>query len=223
MAPGAVMAAYQNRRFVQTAVQFITACEGIRQFVDTGCGFIGPGAVHEVALGIAPDARVVYVDRAPSVISQVNAVLAGHPAAVAMPGDLGQPSGILSDPALRSFIDVTRPVAVILAAVLHFLADEDDPHTAVAAFTHAMAPGSQLLISHAAVDRCTAASARSASRVYETAGVPLVPRGHAQIVRFFDGLELMAPGVVSGAAWRPGYAATDPRGVTFYAGLGRKP
>jgi hypothetical protein len=123
----------------------------------------------------------------------------------------------------RSFIDPTRPVAVILSAVLHFLADEDEPQSAVAIITQAMAPGSQLVISHAAVDRCTPASAGNASRVYEAAGTPLVPRGHGEVVRFFDGLELMAPGVVSGAVWRPGYTATDPRGVTFYAGLGRKP
>ena len=128
--PSAVTAAYQNRRFLESAVQFMTACAGVRQFIDIGCGLPAPGAVHEVALGIAPGARVACVDRDPAVIAELSASLAGYPTVRAVRGDLRRPGGILSHPALVSFIDTTEPVAVILTAVLHFVAD--DGHAEIA-------------------------------------------------------------------------------------------
>lgn len=220
--PSAVTAAYQNRRFVESATQFMTACAGIRQFIDIGCGFLAPGAVHEIALGIAPDARVVYADNDPSVAAQVNASIAGHPSVLAVQADLRRPSSILDDPAVSSVIDMAEPVAIMLTAVLHFLTDDDDPGGIVAALMRAVAPGSLLVLSHAAGGYLAAAAVGNAREVYETAAAPFIPRDLVEVLGFFDGLDLLAPGVVSGAAWRPGYLAADPRRPTFYAGLGRK-
>jgi S-adenosyl methyltransferase len=114
---------------------------------------------------------------------------------------------------------MTQPVAVILTAVLHFVTADDDPGGIAATFIRAMTPGSQLVLSHAASDHIAAGAVADATRIYATAAAPFVPRGQAEIAGFFDGLELMAPGVVSGGTWRPGYLATDPRRTTSYAGL----
>jgi hypothetical protein len=220
--PGAVMAAYQNRRIVESAVQFLTACAGVRQFIDIGCGLLAPGAVHEVALGIAPAARVVYADYDPAVLAQLDRSLTGHPAVRTVLGDVRRPGSILGHPALMSFIDMAEPVAVIMTAVLHFVADEDDPDGIVGVFMSAMPRGSHLALSHAAGGHAPAAGAEDVRRIFQAAESPFVPRGHEQVTGFFDGLELVAPGVVSGAAWRPGYLAADTRQTTFFAGLGQK-
>jgi S-adenosyl methyltransferase len=220
--PSAVTAAYQNRRFLERAVQFLAACAGIRQFIDVGCGLLAPGAVHDVALGIAPDARVAYVDHDPAVIAQLDTSLAGHPAVRAILGDVRRPGSILGHPALVSFIDTAEPVAVIMTAVLQYVADEDDPGGIVGAFMSAVPRGSQLALSHAGGDGVPEAAAECARSIFETAESPFVPRRHAQVAGFFAGLELVAPGVISGAAWRPGYQAADPRRTTFFAGLGLK-
>jgi hypothetical protein len=217
--PTAVTAAYQNRRFLETAVQFLTACAGIRQFIDVGCGLPAAGAVHEVVLGIAPGARVAYVDHDPAVISELDASLAGHPSVRAMLGDVRRPGSILGHPALVSLIDMAQPVAIIMTAVLHFVADDADPGGTVATFTQAAAPGSYLVLSHAAGEHVTVEDAR---RIYEMVATSFVPRGQAEIAAFFDGLEILPPGIVGGASWRPGYRAADSRGITFHAGLGRK-
>jgi SAM-dependent methyltransferase len=221
LAPCAVAAAYQNRQFLERAVLSV-ARAGVRQFLDIGCGLLGPGAVHQTAIGVLPNAQVVYVDHDPSVIAQLKATLADDPTVLAIHGDVRRPGNILSHPALLSLIDISEPVAVILAAVLHYVADDDDPGGIVADFKQAVAPGSQLVLSHATGDYADAAVIEGARRIYETAGASFVPRRHADIIGFFDGLELMPPGVVSGAAWRPGYLATDPRRTTFYAGLATK-
>jgi S-adenosyl methyltransferase len=109
-----------------------------------------------------------------------------------------------------------------MTAVLQYMADADDPGGIVGAFLPAMPRGSHLAVSHAAADHLSAAAAGHARRNFETAESPFVPRGHAQVTGFFDGLELLAPGVVGGAKWRPGYQAADPRRLTFFAGLGQK-
>jgi hypothetical protein len=117
---------------------------------------------------------------------------------------------------------MTESVGIFMTAVLEYVADEDDPGGLLGAFTSAMAPGSQLALSHSASDHIGAPTAEHARRIFETAESPFVPRGHAQITGFFDGLELVAPGVVNGATWRPGYQISDPRRTSFFAGLGHK-
>jgi S-adenosyl methyltransferase len=220
--PSAVTAAHQNRRFVESAVQFMIAMSGIRQFIDIGCGLPAPGSVSETALGMVPDAPVVCVDRDRTVVKEMGASLAGSLGAAAIRGDLRRPDHILSDPALLSLIDMTEPVGIFMTAVLEYVADEDDPGGILEAFTSAVAPGSHLVLSHAASDHISAAAAEYARRIFETAESPFVPRGHARVTGFFDGLQLVAPGVVNGATWRPGYQTADPRRASFFAGLGQK-
>jgi hypothetical protein len=220
--PAAVTGAFQSRRFLESAVQFTLTRAGIRQFIDIGCGFLARGAVNETARQIAPAARVVYVDREPAVISQLTAELAGDPTVATMLGDLRRPDDILSNQALLRLVDLAKPVAIILTAVLHYVASEDNPGGIVAAFTQAMAPGSQLVLSHATSDHVAATVIDGARKILEPAGASFVPRSHAEITRFFDGLDLVPPGVVNGAAWRHGYLATDPRRPIFYAGIGSK-
>jgi hypothetical protein len=222
LVPAAVTAAYQNRRFLQSAVQFTLISTGIRQFIDIGCGHSAPGAVHETVLSMAPAARVAYIDHDPLVTTGLNSSLATYPQVAVIHGDLRQPAAILDDPVLRAHIDLTEPVAVILSSVLHHLADGDDPNGAVAILTGAMAPGSQLVLSHAAAGHAAPSALDDARSIFEGAGAPYVPRDHAAVTRFFDGVHLMAPGVISGAVWRPGYRATDPRPATFYAGVGTR-
>jgi hypothetical protein len=220
--PAAVTAAYQNRRFLESAIDFALTRAGIRQFIDIGCGFFTSGAAHEAARRIAPTTRVVYVDRDPAVVSQLTSELAGHPSVVAILGDLRRPDDILSNQALLERVDLAKPVAIILTAVLHYVASTYNPGGIVAALTQAMAPGSQLVLSHAASEHLAVTAIDAAQRILEPAGAPFVPRSQAEITRFFDGLELVPPGVVNGAAWRPGYQATDPRRPIFYAGIGSK-
>jgi hypothetical protein len=136
-------------------------------------------------------------------------------------GDVRRLGSILGHPALVSLIEMAKPVAVILTAVLHFVADDADPGGIVAAAVQAMAPGSYLVLSHATSEH-EAAAFEDARGLYRATAASFVPRGHAEIAGFFDGLEIMSPGIVNGATWRPGYLATDPRRTTFYAGLGRK-
>jgi SAM-dependent methyltransferase len=221
LAPYAVAAAYQNRRFLESAVLSVAGA-GVRQFLDVGCGLLGPGAVHETAARTVRGPRVVYVDHDPSVIAQLNASLADYPTALAVYGDVRFPASLLRHPALRSLIDISEPVAIILTSVLHYVADDDDPGGIVTDFKQAMAPGSRLILSHVTGDYADAAFIEGVRRIFEAAGSSFVPRRHAEISGFFDGLEIVPPGVVSGANWRPGYLATDPRRTTFYAGLAIK-
>jgi hypothetical protein len=220
--PSAVTAAYQNRRFLTSAVQFAALSSGLRQFIDLGCGFLATGAVHDTVLGIRPAAQVVYVDRDPAVVSQVSASLAGLPSVAAIRGDLRQPDLVLRDPAVLALTDIGEPVAIVLAAVLEYVADADDPGGIVAAFMAAVPPGSQLILSHAAAGPFTAGVAEGARAILRAANSPFVPRRREQVAGFFGGLDLVTPGVVSGATWRPGYQAADPRATTFFAGVGIK-
>jgi S-adenosyl methyltransferase len=220
--PGTVTAAYQNRRFLRTAVHHLATHAGIRQFIDIGCGFLMADAVHEVASALEPRTRVAYVDRDPAVVTELSTAFRDVEAVEAMLGDVRRPESILAESGLRSLIDLAEPVAIILSAVLHFVSDDDDPNGIVSAFTDAMAPDSQLVLSHSTGDQLPAAAVADSRRIFETTGTPFVPRSHDRICALFNGLDVTAPGVVDGAAWRPGSVATDPRRTIFYAGLGRK-
>lgn len=204
-------------------MQFMIASSGIRQFIDVGCGLLAPGSVHETALGFTPDARVVCVDHDPAVAEEMSAAPADSRGAPAIRGDMRQPDRILSDPALLSPVDMTEPAGVIMTAVLQYVTDEDGPGGIVEALMSAMPRGSQLALSHAAGDHISAAAAEHPRRIFETAESPFGTRGHAQVPGFFDGLELAAPSVVSGATWRPGYqAARSPRDYLFRRARGEE-
>jgi hypothetical protein len=219
-APQAREGAWENRGFLQRAVRHL-AQAGIRQFLDIGTGLPTQGNVHEIAQAISPDARVAYVDNDPMAHTHANALLTNNrPTTVAVLADLRQPQAILDHPQVRQLLDLTRPVGVLLVAVLHFIRSEEDPAGIVARLRDAMAPGSYLVISHATGDFHPQAGAK-VTQVYRHASAPLVLRTREAIERFFDGFDLVQPGLVQPAAWRPDSGPVSPSAGGFYSGVGR--
>jgi hypothetical protein len=233
--PDAQAACYQNRAFVRRAVRFLVGQAGIRQFIDIGTGLPTQGNVHDIAQATAPDARVAYVDYDPVVVSHAQALLATTPTVAVINGDLRNPEEILTDPALRELIDFSQPVAILLAAILHFIADDEYPYQITGTLKAAMPPGSYLVLSHITGDDIPEETIRKAQSVYERATAPVFPRSREAIRRFLDGLEIASePGVTDVSLpqlWAP-LAPDEPElapsliceGRTLiHAGVGRKP
>ncbi len=221
--PEAAIAARDNRAFLGRAVRFLAREAGIRQFLDIGTGLPTRGNVHEIAHDTDPAARVVYVDNDPMVIVHANALLATQPTVSAVYSDLRFPRHLLAMLAVRSLLDLDEPLAVLMTAVLHFIEDHEDPWAIVDEFKSAMAPGSYLVLSHVTGDDIGEDARRRAAEIYQSASAPGVTRTHAQVARFFDGLDLLAPGLVSAADWRPAVEHSRREPALFYAGIGRKP
>ena len=220
-APGTPAAARANRRFLGRAVRHLAGEGGIRQFLDLGAGLPTNGNVHQVAREVTPDARVVYVDNDPMVITHARALETGDAVAV-IHADLRDPDTILRHPDTRRLIDFTKPLAILFVSVLHFV-PEPDAHTAVAAFTSAAAPGSHLAASHGYDDQDPQAAATTTT-VYASTASPVTRRTRAEILAFFDGLEILEPGLVPVQQWRPD--EHDPPGLSkawILGGVGRKP
>ena len=221
--PDAAIAARDNRAFLGRAVRFLAREAGIRQFLDIGTGLPTGGNVHEIAHEADPLARVVYVDNDPMVIVHANALLVTEPTVSAVYGDLRYPRQLLAMLAVRSLLDLDEPLAVIMAAVLHFIEDHESPWAIVEEFKSAMAPGSYLALSHVTGDGIGEDARHRAAEIYRSASAPGVARTHAQVARFFNGLDLLAPGLVSVADWRPAAGHTRREPALFYGGIGRKP
>jgi hypothetical protein len=221
--PGAAVAARENRAFLSRAVRFLAEEAGVRQFLDIGAGLPSAGAVHELVQGVVPQARVVYADYDPVVLRHAEALIGQELGVGAVRADLRQPRTLLAQPTLQRLIDLGEPVAVLLVAVLHFVENREDPWAVVDYLKDQIAPGSYLVISHITADHIPPAAATQVREVYAEASAPGVTRSHAEIARFFGGLEMVAPGLVDVSSWRPAYlgpAADDP--VLFYAGIGCK-
>ncbi len=222
--PEARFAARANRAFLGRAVQFL-ARAGIRQFLDIGTGLPTQANVHEVAHQVNPGARVVYVDNDPVVLAHARALLNDTGATVIIEADLRDPQKILEDPGLRTLIDFGEPVAVLMVAILHFITEAEDPLAIVSRFREVMVPGSYLALSHVTADPRPHAEAE-VTAVYRQATAPMVPRSHAQVGAFFDGFELVEPGVVYAPQWRPDVGSTtlvkDAERSFMLAGVGRK-
>jgi len=217
--------ALANRAFLQRAVRFLAAEAGIRQFIDIGTGIPSAGNVHEVAGRAAPDTRVVYVDNDPIVHVHANALLTGTGTTGIVLADLREPAAILADPRLRELIDFTRPVALLLVAILHFIRDEEDPAGIVATLRDALPPGSYLILTHGTQDFHPPGGADMAAAGYKNATAPLVLRTHERVSAFFDGFDLLEPGLVQAPLWRPDGRRPRPRDlekIGIYAGVGRK-
>jgi hypothetical protein len=221
--PDAQRAARDNRAFLGRAVSFLAAEARIEQFLDIGTGLPTRGNVHEIARSVNPDARVVYCDSDPVVMAHARALLADTADVEAVEGDVRHPHHLLTLPAVRELIDFSRPVAVLLVAVLHFVLDSDSPWSAVRCITDHLAPGSYLVLSHVTSDEITDDAVRQASEIYAGALVRGAARSRNDIARFFDGTDLIEPGLVDVATWRSGRQRNGPgRPVLFYAGVGCK-
>jgi SAM-dependent methyltransferase len=217
--------AIENRRFLRRAVRFVAGEGGIDQFLDIGVGLPTQGAVHEVAHEVNPRARVAYVDYDPVVVLHANALLAERDLSVVAQADVRRPAELLADPVIRKHIDFEKPVAVMLVAVLHFVPDVEDPARIVAAFRDAMAPGSYLVLSHVSNDNLADMSvAAEVKKLYANSSQPMTARSAERIRTFFDGFELLAPGVVPTVDWRPVLGERSAKIVAYgMAGVGRKP
>jgi hypothetical protein len=221
-APEIRATALANRAFLGRAVRFLVRDAGVRQILDIGTGIPAAGNVHEVAHQVAPETRVVYVDNDPIVHVHANALLAGSGATSTVLADLRDPESILSHPNVAELIVSGRPVALLLVAILHFVADEESPGRIVAALRDALPPGSYLALSHATGDFRRDAAARAAA-VYDKATSALTLRSHAEVTELFDGFEILEPGVVQLPLWRPeGKPPRDLSGIWGYCGAGRK-
>lgn len=192
-----------NRAFLGRAVRFLTAEAGIRQFLDIGSGIPTANNVHQVAQETATGSRVVYVDADAVAVAHSRLMLEDDPDATVIHADLRDPARILADPETQLLLDFTRPVAVLLVTVLHYLADADDPQRIVTVLRDALAPGSYLVVCHACSDAKpdVAAAVETAykSRVAATGRA----RTREEIARFFDGFTLIDPGLVWLPEWHP--------------------
>jgi hypothetical protein len=209
-----------NRAFLGRAVT-MAAEAGIRQFLDLGSGLPTRENVHEIALRTAPDSRVVYVDYDSVVCSHGQALLGRSPGVRIVQADIRRPKEILAHPEVESALDLTAPIAVLLCAVLSEIEDDDDPAGIVATFTAAMAPGSYLILSHLSTDSRPQDVAKGAA-LSKTSNAITTPRSSAQILRFFDGLELLEPGLVNTPAWRPNRPIGDVSRYSTLGGVGIK-
>ncbi|GAA0359230.1 SAM-dependent methyltransferase [Microbispora corallina] len=207
----------ENRAFLGRAVLHLAGECGIRRFVDLGAGLPTQGNVHEIALAAAPDARVVYVDNDPVVAVHGRALLAGDPRVEFLEADLRRPGDVLA--ALPAdFGPGDEPVALLMLACLHFVSDEEDPAGIVAQYRDALPPGSHIVVSHVTSDPLPAVMA-AAGGVYGAANAPFDARPREAIARFFDGFELVEPGLVQLHEWRPD-PHTPPLRTAFLPVLG---
>jgi S-adenosyl methyltransferase len=218
--PALAEAIRSNRAFLGRAVRFLVG-EGIRQFLDIGTGLPAADNTHEVAQGEAPDSRVVYVDNDPIVLRHAQALLTSTPEGACdyLQADLRDPETILAEAAKT--LDFGRPVALMLLAVLQFALDGDDPYGLVRRLMAALPSGSYLVLSHPTDDFNP--NKGESMKVYNERSVEqAVVRGQAETARFFDGLDLLDPGVVPVAGWRPGSAAIAARASSMWCGVARR-
>jgi hypothetical protein len=225
---GARTDARANRSFLERAVRFLAGEAGMRQFLDIGTGIPNDGNTHDVARQVAPDARIVYVDNDPIVLAHAHALLRdtcdGETAYIN--GDLREPAAILAEAAHT--LDLAKPVALVLVGLLHVVPDADGPYENVRALVDAVPSGSYLALSHLTTDIEVddADMAAVVQRLDETmrATNPPALRTRAAVAHFLDGLELVEPGIVPAARWRPDQPGEPGGRVTpLFGAVARKP
>jgi hypothetical protein len=228
VAPQTRMIAQQNRAFLRRAVEFMVGA-GVRQFLDLGSGIPTAGNVHEIAERVVPDIKVVYVDLDPVAVAHSRRILTGNPNTRVVQADLTDAENILRHPDVCGLLDFDRPVAILLLSVLHAIEDDDHPYDAVATLGARACPGSYLAVSHAVAED-EDDTMMSIQRVGRAGGMRGQLRNRAEVARFFTGLDLVEPGLVWPAAWRPqhvdGWDPADLEGEpqrSVLAGVGRKP
>jgi S-adenosyl methyltransferase len=221
--PGILRDVRAQRAFLANAVSYLAGVAGIRQFLDIGTGIPTANNTHEVAQAVAPDCRVAYVDNDPMVLAHARALLVGVTAPTAyVDADLRDTGKVVAEAA--RLLDFSKPVAVMLISVLHLIPDEDSPHAIVTRLMEAVPSGSWLALSHPARDVHPQQVTEAASRFNQLAPAKATLRTRAEILRFFDGLELLEPGLVQVHRWRPGLTAPGHHQQSAgYCGLARKP
>jgi hypothetical protein len=225
--PSIRVAVRENRAFLKRTVGYLAGEAGIRQFLDIGTGLPTADNTHEVAQRIAASSRIVYVDNDPIVLAHARALLTSsrEGATTYIDADVREPGRILADPTLRETLDLSRPVALVLLAIMHFIDDSEDPHAVVAELVRALPSGSYLVMSHATYDPMPPTIVTRLKAAIANTGEKGGPRDRDQFARFFTGLELVEPGVVPIGDWRPdpGAPPVDPADVGVYGATARIP
>jgi len=220
--PDGGKAARINRALLGRAVRYM-ALEGISQFLDLGSGLPTAQNTHQIAQSVNPAARVVYVDNDPIVLAHGRALLADNASTIVVTADLRDPNTIMTTPEITGFLDFTKPVALILNAVVHHVLDEEDPYLIVGRYKELLASGSYLLLTHFS-------NYSGAAHGLEDVLLRALGRGQLrnreEITRFFDGFDLVPPGVVHLVEWHPDEPQSLPLGISellYLGGLARKP
>ena len=222
--PEIIDVARESRGFLRRVVTFLVEEAGIRQFLDIGTGLPTAGNTHEVAQAIAPEARIVYVDRDPLVLVHARALLTSTPEGITayVDADVRDPEAILD--AARGVLDFTRPIGLMMLGVLGNVADVQQAYAIVKALVDAIPAGSYLVVNDGTMPTAEEDAIRMAEAVRRRgeAGDPYYTRTPAQFARYADGLELVEPGVVSTPLWRP-EPGTNPKAVGSHGLVARKP
>jgi S-adenosyl methyltransferase len=221
--PDIVYSVRANRAFLARTVRYLAGEAGIRQFLDIGTGIPTANNTHEVAQDVAPGSNVVYVDNDPVVLTHARALLVsgeqGHTNYI--DADLRDTERILAEAAQT--LDFSRPVAIMLMAILQHIDEAEDPYAIVDSLLAAVPPGSYLAISHPAADIETEAMAQMAERLNKLMAEKVTFRNRQQVARFFEGLELVEPGMVRVQEWRPASEIEAKSPAALWGGVGRKP
>jgi hypothetical protein len=225
LSPDAKQGAKDNRHFMRRATRWLTGQAGVRQFLDIGTGIPTEPNLHQVAQGIAPTSRVVYVDNDPIVLAHAGALLKSTPQGVTeyLEADVRDPRSIIDQ--ARRILDFDKPIALSLVALLHFVSDEDGARTHLETLLDALPSGSYLTLTQLTADLYEEGM-RQAQETYAARGITLVTRTHSEVEEFFTGLELVDPGVVLVNQWHPELTdvhRSDAGPTPMYAGVARKP
>ncbi|MBA6435826.1 MULTISPECIES: SAM-dependent methyltransferase [Streptomyces] len=217
-----------NRAFIHRATRWLSREAGVRQFLDIGTGIPTEPNLHQVAQSVAPEARVVYTDYDPIVLAYAQALLVGTPEGrtAYVQSDVRDPQRIMSAPELHETLDLDQPVAISVNALFHFIPDEDKPYEIIRELMAPLVPGSYLMLTHSTHD-FSEETWRNVIRVYKESGISFTTRSQSEVGAFFDGLELIDPGVSEPHHWNP-----DPEDrpesirsadINMWAGVARKP
>jgi hypothetical protein len=214
-----------NRAFLRRVVTYL-AGQGIDQFLDIGSGIPTVGNVHEVAQAINPAARIVYVDIDPVAVRQSEEILKSNANATAIHGDVRQPETVLEHPDVQRLLDFDQPVAVLFLAILQFVTEDEEAYRTVRVVRDALASGSYIAISHPTDDDLPQEESEQGKKLFAASGNPVNIRSFAQSKGFFEGFELVEPGLVYVSRWRPegpDDLFDQPELSGYYGGVGRKP
>jgi hypothetical protein len=220
--PDLALAVRGNRAFLGRAVRYLVGEAGVRQFLDIGTGLPTGNNTHEVAQAVAPESRIVYVDNDPIVLAHAHALLTSTPEGTTryLDADLQDTGAVLAEAART--LDMAQPTAVMLLAILQFIPADEDPYGLVARLMDAMPAGSFLVISHPTADFSPEEAADSIGRYNDQVAVSATLRSREETVPFFDGLDLVEPGVVATSQWRPDSEQEAASPASAWAGVARK-
>ncbi len=224
LVPGVRDAARINRSFLRRVVLFLVD-SGIRQCLDIGSGIPTVGNVHEVAQRADPECRVVYVDKESVAVAHSRLLLAGNDRAVAIQANLCDVEDVLGHPETTRLLDFDQPIGLLMVWVLHFIPDSWDPVGILARYRDRLAPGSYLVLAHGTADS-NPTGLTEVLQLYRNTPEPVYPRSHEEVLRLFAGFELVEPGLVASAFWRPSGPGDScdnaEMNLGSYGGVGRK-